>query len=313
MKRIVFMGTPDFSVPALGQLIMSGHKLVAVYTRPDKPSGRGRNRGFGPVKQLALDHNIPVYQPGTLKDRAEAERMAGLSPDAIIVVAYGQIIPQEILDIPVFGCLNIHPSLLPRYRGASPVASAILAGETETGVTIMLLDSGTDTGPVLAQKRISIEPEDTTASLELGLAEAGAKLLIETLPKWFEQKIAPQRQNNREAINTRQISKNDGELDWHVSADELCRQIRAYHPWPGSYTRWNEKTLKIIQALPLFSSHEVEPGLVVSLPDEAPVPAGIGTGEGILGLIMVQMEGRKPVQIADFLRGQRGFIGEKIG
>ena len=209
--------------------------------------------------------------------------------------------------------MNIHPSLLPKYRGASPVASAIMTGDEETGVTIMLLDAGMDTGPVLAQRKLPIDSRDTTASLEARLAEVGADLLLETLPEWFEHKLFPKRQDNREAVYTSLIFKRDGELDWHLPAVELGWRVRAFYPWPGCYTRWKGKTLKILEAVPLAVAARVEPGMVVALPVEGRVPAGVGTGEGVLGLRKIQLEGKKAVSVADFLRGQKGFIGDKLG
>ncbi len=313
MERLVFMGTPEFSLPALKRLIASEYDVMAVYTQPDKPVGRQRTPGMPPVKVLAQEYGIPILQPETLNNPSEIERMAGLAPDAVVVVAFGQILPQDLLDIPPFGCLNIHPSLLPRYRGASPVASAILSGDKETGVTIMLLDAGMDTGPILSQQRVPIEPEDTTGSLEGRMAESGADLLMRTLPQWFEHKLAPQRQVDRDASYTPLLSKEDGELKWQLPAEALEQRVRAFSPWPGCFTRWQGKILKVLAAVPLHSVGRVEPGLVMEVPDVAGVPAGVGTGTGILGLIMVQLEGRKAMPMADFLRGQKDFIGQTVG
>ncbi len=307
------MGTPDFSLPALRRLINSQYDVVAVYTQPDKPSGRGRLPGMPAAKVLAQEHGIAIFQPETLRNPLEIERLASLAPDAVIVVAFGQILPQELLDIPAFGCLNIHPSLLPRHRGSSPVASAILAGEAETGVTIMLLDAGMDTGPILSQLRVPIKSDDTTGSLEVKLAEIGADLLMKTLPQWFEHKPAPQRQLDSEASYTSRISRKDGELKWQLPAEVLELHVRAFYPWPGGYTRWQGKILKVVKAVSLPSMGQVEPGMVMELTGVADVPAGVGTGEGILGLVMVQLEGKKAMPMADFLRGQKGFIGQKLG
>ncbi len=311
--RIVFMGTPDFSLPALKILISSEYEVVAVYTQPDKLAGRGRMIKSPPVKQAASDNGIPVFQPENFKDRSEVERLANLKPDAIVAVAFGQILPQQILDIPKYGCLNIHPSLLPQYRGASPVASAIMAGDVETGISIMLLDSGMDTGPVLAQKKVSINTLDTTESLEIRLAEIGAQLLIEVIPKWVEQELLPERQNSRDAIYTKQISKKDGELDWQLPAVELERKIRAFYPWPGCYTRWNGKMLKVLEAVILPDVEQSDPGVVVSALASFEMPVGVGTGDGVLGLHRVQLEGKKVNYAVEFLRGRKGFIGAKLG
>ena len=311
--RIAFMGTSQFSVPALEKLIASGHEVVAVYTRPDRLAGRGRKQSLTPVKEVALGQDIPVFQPETLKNASEIDRLTGLKPDVIIVVAFGQILPQDVLDIPSFGCLNIHPSLLPKYRGASPIVSAILAGDEQTGVTIMLLDAGMDTGPVLAQRKIFIDSEDTAGSLEAKLAEVGADILIGTLSKWFEHKLVPERQDNRRAIYTGQISKRDGELDWGLPAVELARRARAFYPWPGCYTNWKGKTLRILKAVPLSATAQIEPGIIVGLSSEGEVSVGVGTGEGLLGLRQVQIEGKKAMPAADFMRGQKGFVGGKLG
>jgi methionyl-tRNA formyltransferase len=310
--RIVFMGTPEFAVPTLNRLISSKHEVVAVYTQPDKSAGRGRIQTLPPVKSVAFDHGLKVCQPETLRDKSEAEQLTRLKPDAIVLVAYGKILPQSILDIPKFGCLNIHPSLLPQYRGASPVASAILAGDDQTGVTIMLMDAGMDTGPILSQKRVSVDPRDTTESLEAKLAEVGAELLMETLPAWFDCRLTPEPQSAEAPTYTKPISKSDGEIDWNLSAVELSRRVRAFYPWPGCYTRWQGKVLKILEASALPAGDKVEPGMVVSLSDPD-TPVGAGTSEGMLGLCRLQMEGKKAVSAAEFLRGQRGFIGQYLG
>jgi methionyl-tRNA formyltransferase len=309
--RIVFMGTPEFSVVILRRLISSQHEVIAVYTRMDKLAGRGRVATAPPVKRIAQEHGLVIVQPRRLGDKVEVERLANLKPDAIIVAAYGQILPQEILDIPEFGCLNVHPSLLPRYRGASPISSAILAGDEETGVTIMLMDAGMDTGPVLNQKTVSIRDEDTAESLGSRLAQVGADLLIETLPQWFEGRLLPQPQKEEDATYTRPILKSDGKIDWNLPATELGRRVRAFYPWPGCFTLWQGKALKILEAVALPPDAKVEPGMVVALSSGAPV--GVGTGEGILGLRRVQIEGKRPMPAAEFLRGQKAFIGQRLG
>ncbi|MFP3974600.1 MAG: methionyl-tRNA formyltransferase [Dehalococcoidia bacterium] len=309
--RIVFMGTPEFSVPALKKLIASEHDIIAVYTQMDKPAGRGKAPTPPPVKKVAEENGLTVFQPKSLRD--EAGRLRSLAPDIIVVAAFGQILPQSVLDIPGLGGLNIHPSLLPKYRGASPIASAILSGNEETGVTIMLMDTGMDTGPILAQRRIPIDSEDTAESLEGKLAEAGAELLMKALPEWAEGRITPQPQRDEEANYTSPLSKADGKMDWNLSAGELWRRVRALYPWPGCYTRWQGKMLKVLDAVPVPSTEGASPGVVVSLPDGAPAPVGVGTGEGILGLRRIQLEGKKAMSANDFLRGQRGFIGAKLG
>jgi len=310
--RIVFMGTPEFAVPALEGLLSSNHELVAVYTQPDKPVGRGRKWIPPPAKQLAQEHGMAVVQPVTLRDRAETDRLIGLSPDVIVVVAYGQMLPQEVLDIPQFGCLNIHPSLLPKYRGASPIPSAILEGETETGVSIMLMDAGMDSGPVINLEKVPVSLQDTAATLSKKLTEIGSELLLRTLPLWAEGRLTPEPQDHAKATYTRPISKRDGEIDWHLSAAELDRRVRAFDPWPGCFTRWQGKTLKILEAVALPAHGPIKPGLVISLSGDPNIPVGVGTSNGILGLRRLQLEGKRPVSAADFLRGHRLEAGHDL-
>ena len=312
-KRIIFMGTPVFSVPVLQQMAQSEHRVVTVYTQPDKRVGRGRIPVSSPIKKTALECGFEVFQPIDLRDPAEIERLTALSPDLIVVVAFGQILRQSVLDIPKFGCLNIHPSLLPRYRGASPIASAILAGDEETGVTIMQMDAGMDTGPVVSQFVAHIEPNDTTESLSTKLAEIGARLLLETLDMWFDGSLMPQPQDDSKATNTTPITKEDGAIDWNAGAHEIWRQIRAFHPWPGGYTRWQGKRLKIVEAIPLYKKGGLHAGRVVTLDSDQPTVVGVETGEGVLGLQIIQLEGKRATGAADFVRGQRGFIGSILG
>ena len=310
--RIVFMGTPEFAVSPLEQLVLKQYQVVAVYTQPDKPAGRGRSLIPSPLKRVAITRGLPVVQPASLKKAEAVEQLAGFHPDVIVVAAFGQILPQAVLDIPRYGCINIHPSLLPRFRGASPVAAAILAGDEFTGVSIMLLDAGLDTGPVLAQSRIPVSPQDTTGSLARKLSQVGARLLHEVLASWFEAGITPQPQNEAEATYSGAIAKNDGEIDWHLPAEDIWRRVRAFQPWPGCFTRWQGKQLKIIGAVPVLEERVVEVGQVVALPCVAGEPEaafGVGTGGGILGVSKVQMEGKRAMSAADFLRGQRQFVG----
>jgi len=309
--RIVFMGTPEFSVTILRRLISSEHEVIAVYSQADKPAGRGRIAAAPPVKRVAQEYGVVALQPKGLRDKAEVERLADLKPDAVVVAAFGQILSQEILDVPGFGCLNVHPSLLPRYRGASPIPSAILAGDDITGVSIMLMDADMDTGPVLSHREVSIYGEDTAKSLGSRLAQVGADLLMETLPQWFEGSLRPQPQKEEDATYTRPILKSDGEIDWNLPAVELWRRVRAFYPWPGCFTLWQGKALNILEAVALSPGEEVEPGKVISLSPEAPM--GVGTGEGILGLRQIQLAGKKPMTAAEFLRGQRTFIGQRLG
>ncbi len=305
--RIVFMGTPDFSVPVLERLIAGGHEVCAVYTQPDKPGGRGRKVSFSPVKRASLGHGITVHQPSSLGSPAEVERLRSLSPEVIVVASFGQILPQRVLEIPPLGCLNIHPSLLPRHRGPSPIAGAILAGDEESGVTIMLMGRGLDTGPIIAQERMPISPQDTTGLLSAKLAQLGAGLLEETLPRWSSHELVPNPQDEGSATYTRLISKEDGLIDWQMSAQELERRVRAFQPWPGCYTWWQGGHLKIEQAVPLPGG-DGEPGGVVELHLDG-IAFGVQTGDGILGVRQLQLEGKRAMGSEEFLRGQRGFIG----
>ncbi|MFC1944190.1 methionyl-tRNA formyltransferase [Chloroflexota bacterium] len=326
--RIVFMGTPELAVPVLEQLLRGPYQVVAVYTGPDRPAGRGQVLSPSPVKVAAGGYGLAVYQPERLRPPEEVERLVGLAPDLIVVAAYGQMLPQEVLDIPPFCCVNLHSSLLPLHRGPSPVAAAILAGDEETGVTIMLMDAGMDSGPVLSQERAPIEPGDTTGTLSARLAQAGAKLLGETIPRWVSRDIDPRPQDDAAASYSRLISKDEGHLDWRLSVVELWRRVRAFQPWPGCYAGWGDKKLKVLEAVPLVPLaiwHGLAPGTVVELDDENRKAApdavggmageaafGVVAGDGTLGLCRVQLEGKRPLSAGDFLRGQRGLVGSVL-
>ncbi len=313
--RIIFMGTSEFAVLPLKYLILNQFQVVAVYTQPDKPAGRGRRLASPPVKRVALTWNLPVVQPLSLKKAEVVEQLAGFHPDVIVVAAFGQILPQSVLDIPRYGCINIHPSLLPRFRGASPVAAAILAGDEFTGVSIMLMDSGLDTGPVLARAQIPISAPDTTGSLTTKLSLIAAWLIQEVLVCWSRGELTPQPQNEAEAIYCRLISKEEGEIDWHLSAIDIWRRVRAFQPWPGCYTWWQGRRLEIIEAIPMPAERTLEDGWVVALPPGAEgskAAFGVHTGDGILGVLRVQLEGKWAMSAAEFLRGQRQFIGVKV-
>jgi methionyl-tRNA formyltransferase len=304
--RIVFMGTPEFAAVPLEYLVLNGMEVVVVYTQPDREAGRGRELAPPPAKTVALKLGLPVYQPATLKTTEEKARLAEMKPDVIVVAAYGQILPREVLGLPPYGCLNIHPSLLPRYRGVSPVPAAILDGDVFTGVSIMKLDRGVDTGPVLTQAQTLITGWDTAGTLTEKLSRIGAQMLAEVLPRWVAGQITPRAQDETQASYTKMIAKDDGEIDWTKPAVELWRQVRAYQPWPGSYTRWQGKQFKIVEAVPLVSA-PVAPGQVVTVAGE--VAFGVGTGNGILGILRVQMEGKRVLSAGEFLRGQRQFLG----
>ena len=306
---MLFMGTPDFAVPILERLI-GRYEIVGVVTQPDRRVGRGRKEEAPPVKAVALAHDLPVLQPPSMRQPEVVAELRALSPDAIVVAAYGQILPPEVLDIPPKGCLNVHASLLPKYRGAAPIAAAILAGEEETGVTIMLMDEGMDTGPILSQATCPISPQDTRGSLSAKLAQLGADLLMETLPPWLAGEIEPRPQEQGQATYSRMITKKDGLIDWSQSAVEIWRRCRAYYPWPSTYTYWRGKLLRVLRAEPLpHWAGEEEPGQVMAL-DEGPA---VATGEGALLLREVQLAGKRAMDAEDFIRGQRDFVGSVLG
>lgn len=305
--RVVFMGSPEFAVPSLEHLLFNEHQVVAAFTRPDKPVGRGRFLAVSPVKRVALNWGLPVLQPSGLKDADVVKQIAGLRPDVIVVAAYGQILPQSVLDIPPYGCINIHPSLLPRFRGASPVASTILSGDDFAGVSVMLMDAGMDTGPVLSRAAVSIASWDTTGSLTGKLSLVAARMLQEVLIRRQRGEIEAQSQDDAAATYTRQFSKEDGKVDWQKTAADIWRQVRAFNPWPGCYTVWQGKQLRFIEAVPLAGEGVAEVGQVTAL--RAGAAFGVHTGRGTLGVLQVQLEGKRAMPAAEFLRGQKGFIG----
>jgi len=305
------MGTPRFAIPTLEGLLREGHSVVAIYTRPDKPGGRGQKLVFTPVKKLAIEHNIPVIQPVSLKSEEATHVLEELKPDLLVVAAYGCILPKAILSLPARGCINVHPSLLPSYRGASPVAFALLGGEQVSGVTIMLMDEGMDSGPILAQQKIDISADDTTGTLTDKLAYMGAELLQKTLTKWLNDEIEPQAQDNSEATYSRIINAGDGKIDWHMEAVAIWRQVRAYCPWPGAYTSWKGKRLKIYSGIPMDVKTDGQPGEVIFLCGNKSV--GVVTGAGYLELFHIQLEGKQEMTAAEFARGQRDFVGSVLG
>ena len=310
------MGTPGFAVTPLEQLVDNGYQVVAVYTQPDRAAGRGRSLVAPPLKKAALARGLPVMQPASMKRGPVAEEMAGLQPDVIVVAAFGQILPRAVLNIPPLGCVNIHPSLLPRYRGTAPVPGAILNGDTFTGVSIMLMDPGMDTGPVLSRAQIPIAPADTTGSLMSRLSLVGAQTLLDVLPRLARSEIVPQPQDEDKATYTSLISKDAGGIDWKLPAVDIARRVRAFQPWPVCYTTWQGRQLKVLEAVhPAMDavSHPSEEdsreaGRVVALKGRA-AAFGVITGDGILGMVRVQMEGKRVMSAAEFMHGQRDFIG----
>jgi len=319
---IIFIGTPAFAVPSLERLAGAGHDVAAVITQPDRPAGRQRIPRPPPAKLAAQKLGLHVLQPPTLRDTGVLEDLRALSPEVIIVVAYGQILRREVLDIPVRGVLNVHPSLLPRWRGASPIPACILAGDERTGVTIMLMDTGMDSGPILAQEDVPIHDDDTSRSLSDTLAELGADLLVRTLPSWRAAQILPQPQDDSHATTCPLLRKEDGAIDWKLPAIDIWRAVRAYNPWPGAYTSLDGEMLHIWKAWPLTVEPTAAPGAVLELQiswlGELPFNTrseaafAIQTGSGVLVPLQVQRAGRRVLAAADFLRGMHGLIGHRL-
>ncbi|MCE7981105.1 MAG: methionyl-tRNA formyltransferase [Caldilinea sp. CFX5] len=308
------MGTPDFAVPSLRALCTHAAaqqwEVVAVVTQPDRPAGRGKKVVTGPVKQYALTQGLPILQPASLrKEPAAVDALRDLAPDLFVVAAFGQILRKEVLAIPTHGPINVHASLLPAYRGASPITAALLDGLTETGNSIMLMDEGMDTGAVLAQAKVPIAPDDTTATLSERLAEAGSQLLIATLPAWLAGKITPIPQSALpgEPSLCRLIRKEAGLIDWSQPAVLIERMTRAYSPWPSAYTTWRGESFKILQATVVNGT--ANPGQVVQTTGG---PA-VGTGDGLLRLVTVQPAGKRPMDWRSFLNGAPEFIGSRLG
>jgi methionyl-tRNA formyltransferase len=308
MTRIVFMGTPEFAVPVL-QALVENYAVVAVYTRTDKPVGRGKQITPSPVKLFAQAHNLPIEQPRTLRNGAEHNLLRSYQPDLIVVAAYGMILPKAILDAPAHGCVNLHASLLPRWRGASPIPYAILAGDAEAGVTLMQMDEGLDTGPILAQRSIPIAPDETTGTLTEKLANLGAQLARDALPDYLAGKLTPLPQDHARATMTRLIAKEDGLINWNKSSIYLERMVRAYQPWPTAYTYYRGEQLKILRASVLDHNAPELPGTVLQIGKDI----GAATGKGILLLHEVQLAGKRAMSAAEFARGQREFVGSKLG
>lgn len=311
--RLVFMGTPDLAVPSLEHLLRNGHEVAAVYTAPDNPSGRGRNIAEPPVKQAAVARGIPVFQPASLKSAETIAQLTSLNPEAVVVVAYGKLLPPAVLAIPPRGCVNVHPSLLPRHRGPSPISSAILAGDIFTGVSIMLLDPGMDTGPLLTQAQIPVMSRDTTGLLTEKLALVSSRVLADTLVYWQRGEIEPRPQENNLATYSHLIEKEDGKIDWSQPAINIWRLARACQPWPGAFTAWQNRRLEIIEAEPLDMPAAGEPGKVVPLPAGDKSGFGVATGKGILKVSRLQFEGKSAMNAADFLRGQRRLMDAVLG
>ncbi|MFH1141336.1 MAG: methionyl-tRNA formyltransferase [Chloroflexota bacterium] len=312
--RVVFMGTPDFALPVLEGLLSDGCQVMGVYTRPDQPAGRGRQPAPPPVKTYALSRGLPVFQPRSLRREEAVQELASLQPEIIVVAAYGRILPPEALAVPPLGVLNIHPSLLPKYRGPSPVTTALLEGESVTGISVMLMDEGMDTGSILAQRQTSILPHETAGELTHRLFRLGAERLLEVLPEWTAGVMMPVPQDEAMATITRLYTKEDGDLDWSLPAVALARRLCAFQPWPGCYTRWEGKLLRILEggATDSGGAPTAPPGQVVALGKAINYPVAVATGKGLLGLRQVQLEGRKAQAVEEFLRGHPRFTEARL-
>jgi methionyl-tRNA formyltransferase len=319
--RVVFKGSPQIAFPSLRALRGAGYDIAGVYTQPDRAAGRGQREQPSPVKNAALELGVRVFEPTKMRGDEAVATLRELRPDVCVVAAYGHILPPAILDVPQFGFVNVHASLLPRHRGASPIQAAILAGDDETGITIMLIDAGLDTGPILARRAIPIGDDDTTGSLHDRLADLGAALLVETLPRWLSGEITPEPQDGTFATFCPRISKDQGEIDWEHPAGQIWRKVRAYNPWPGAYTFVGAERLVIHEAWPIEGDAGT-PGTVVPL--EPPLRSrlrvhalragfGVATGEGILVPLSVQKAGRRATQAIAFARGERDLIGARLG
>lgn len=298
--RIVFAGTPEFSTPPLRVLTDSRHELVGVFTQPDRPAGRGRKLAVSPVKALALAHDLPIFQPRTLKTAEAQQTLADLRPDLMIVVAYGLILPQAVLDIPRLGCVNLHASLLPRWRGAAPIQRAILAGDTETGITLMQMQAGLDTGPMLLRSACPIHPGQTGGELHDELSILGARVLADALADLETGRLTPQPQDDALASYAHKLDKAEALVDWNLPATEIERQILAFNPWPVAQTQWDGQPLRLwrAQALTAAGPEGTPPGSVVAATAEG---VDIATGQGLLRLMQLQRPGKKPVSAADFV------------
>jgi methionyl-tRNA formyltransferase len=316
--RLIFMGTPEFAVPTLAGLLGAGHEVAAVFTQPDKPVGRGKQLHTPPVASFALDHHLALYQPAKIKTSDEVRAVfEAVNPDACIVAAYGKILPEWLLQIPRLGCINVHASLLPKYRGAAPINWAIANGETKTGVTIMQMDAGMDTGAMLAKRATSIQPAETAVELTVRLAQIGAELLAETLPRIERREVTPEAQNDEQATYAPILKREDGLLNWRLTAGEIANRVRAFQPWPAVYTSFRQSRLLIWRATE-HGQHDNQ-----TIGGEHPKIATICAmdktgfvvacaGQTFLHIEEVQLEGKRRVAAKDFLNGSRLAIGDAL-
>ncbi len=305
--RIIFMGTPDFSVGTLEALVEAGHEVCLVVTQPDKPKGRGKEMQYTPVKEAALKHGIEVYQPRRIREAECVEKLRQYNADIMVVVAFGQIIPKEILEMVPYGCVNVHASLLPKYRGAAPIQWSIIDGEVVTGVTTMQMDEGLDTGDMLLKTEVPITAEETGESLHDKLAKAGAALCVETLAKLQEGSIVPEKQGESPTAYAKMLDKKLGNIDWTKSAVEIERLVRGLNSWPSAYTYWNKKVVKIWKASVTDENSNEQVGTVVKVEKDG---FYVQTGNGLLKVLELQIPGKKRMDAGAFLRGYTIEPGE---
>ena len=310
--NVVFMGSEVFSLPILRSLASdeadAGLHLTGIVTQPDRPAGRGRRLAENPVKKYGVEHNVPVLQPERLRDDSSVAEVLGLKPDLTVVASYGQIVPRVVLDAPGHGSLNLHPSLLPRYRGASPVSGPILAGDPQTGVTLMLMRPKMDAGPILAQETVPIDPRETAGELEIRLADMSAQLLNAHIGPWLRGEIRPVEQDDGLATYTTRLEKSDGAIDWEQPAELIARQVRAFNPWPVAFTHWRGRLMRILRAHAL-PGHDL-PGRVSF---HAPEPLTVGTRDGLLAVDEIQLAGGKPMRAVELVRGYPALVGADLG
>ncbi len=307
--KIVYAGTPDFAVPALEALFASAHTVVAVVTQPDRPAGRGRKLQASPVKQCALAHGIPVYQPDSLKTPDSQRHLAALTPDLMVVAAYGLLLPAAVLALPRYGCLNIHASLLPRWRGAAPIQRAILAGDHETGITIMQMDAGLDTGAMLFKRVCPIQAGDNAQTLHDRLAPLGALALLATLAQLEAGTLRAEPQEDAQACYAKKLHKNEALLDWQADAELLGRQVRAFNPWPVAQTTYQDTVLRIFAALALTETVNAAPGTVLRAQHEC---IDVAAGKGVLRITQLQLPGGRVMSAADFMHAH-ALLGVRLG
>jgi len=299
--RIIFAGTPDFAAVHLQALVDSDHEIVAVYSQPDRPAGRGKKLQPSPVKQVALDHDIPVYQPLNFKDPADVEQLRALNADVMVVVAYGLILPSSVLEAPKHGCLNVHASLLPRWRGAAPIQRCIEAGDMVTGITIMQMDIGLDTGDMLSKVTTGISLDDTGGSLHDRLASMGPAALLSTLADVESGSLTPEAQNDAAACYAHKLTKEEALIDWTQDADVLARRIRAFNPFPMAYTLLGDERIRVHLAEPVVKATQLAPGTIAHVDTDG---IEVACGEGVLRLTRIQLAGKKPMAVVDVINGQ---------